>query len=147
MIRIPEVLEEGGARGVAPAVLPLLSVWAYDFAANRLLLDETGAPYLVHGNEALKVWIYWTLLNERFRYAVNSAQYGTELYTALGYPLSNAAKRDEIRRFVVEALMVCPYIIAVEQVDIAMDGQTLRLDIRVESVYKDEGWVETVVYV
>lgn len=39
-------------------VLPLMQEWAYDFANNELLTNEDGMPYLVSGNEALKIWLF-----------------------------------------------------------------------------------------
>lgn len=124
--------------------LPLLTCWAYDFDHNCLLYDTDGTPLLVVGNEALKVWIYWAFANARFRHEVNSSQYGTEIYEVLGYPISSAAKREEIRRYVIETLMPNPYIRSVDRVSMALVDGVLYVAVRVTSIY-EEGWVETVV--
>ena len=60
--------------------LPMLKEYAYDFEKNELLLDEGGRTYMVEGNEALRIWIFKALF------------------------------KLEIERFIIEALMVNPYI-------------------------------------
>lgn len=89
--------------------LPMFREYAYDYENNCLLL-RSGSTYLVEGNEALKIWIYHALMTERFRYAAYSSAYGSEVDTLIGHSMSNEITYSELRRFIVEALMVNPYI-------------------------------------
>lgn len=91
------------------ATLPIFREYAYDFENNCLLL-RGGSTYLVEGNEALKIWIYHALTTERFRYISHSSAYGSEVDTLIGHSMSDAITYSELRRFIVEALMVNPYI-------------------------------------
>lgn len=124
--------------------LPLLTSWAYDFDKNRMLYDDDGKPLIVTANEALKVWIYWAIITERYAYVANSDQYGTEIYNVLGYPLSSRAKREEIKRYIIETLMPNPYIVSIDRISMALLGDRLYIYVAVTSIYS-ERWVETVV--
>ena len=42
--------------------------------------------------------------------------------------------------------MICPYIKAIEAIEMELIDDKLKIDVRVSSIY-DEGWVETVVYI
>lgn len=96
-------------RKTAGTALPMFREYAYDFENNCLLL-RNGNTYLVEGNEALKIWIYHALITERFRYAAHSSAYGSEVDTLIGRSMSGGIIHSELRRFIVEALMVNPYI-------------------------------------
>lgn len=100
----PEVLESGQA-----SELPMFREYAYDFENNRLLLRD-GNTYLVEGNEALRIWIFKALTTERFRYTAYDSAFGSEIHTLIGSPLNSEIVTSELKRFVIEALMVNPYI-------------------------------------
>lgn len=89
--------------------LPLFQEYAYDFE-NNCLLQRNGTTYLVEGNEALKIWTYHALLTQRFRYIAHSAAYGCEAEMLIGRAM-NSITLSELRRFIIEALMVNPYIV------------------------------------
>lgn len=91
--------------------LPLLKEYAYDFEKNELLLDKDGRTYMVEKNEALKIWIYKALRTSRFRYVAHSAAYGEEWQDQLvGRSMDGDIVILELERFIIEALMVNPYI-------------------------------------
>ena len=76
--------------GTAPAqeteeALPLFREWAVDWDTGAFALRD-GKPYLVSGDEALKLWITKALNPEsrRFFYTAWSWDYGNELETLLG---------------------------------------------------------------
>lgn len=71
----------GTAPDTAPeAALPLFREWAVDWE-NRCFALRRGEPYLVSGDEALKIWVTRALRPEsqRFRYTAWSADYGNEI--------------------------------------------------------------------
>lgn len=88
--------------------LPMFREYAYDYENNRLLLRD-GQTYLVEGNEALRIWIFKALDTERFRYTAYDSDYGSEIDTLIG-AVNSSVILPELKRFIIEALMVNPYI-------------------------------------
>lgn len=123
------------------ANLPELSEWAYDFENNELLLDKNGLPYLVYGNEALKVWLFWAVITERNRYIANSRDYGTEIDRFIGMPVSTAIKTSELERTIREAIQICKYVKRIDDITVYLSDGVVNVDVTIESVY-EEGWVE-----
>lgn len=130
---------------VAPAAesvtaeLPLLKEYAYDFEKNELLLDADGHTYLVEGREALRIWIFKALFTERFHYITYSAAFGCEWQEQLtGRALNGEVVRLELERFIVEALMVNPYIKRLDNFvfNNTLTGMTVSFD--VTSIYGDD---------
>lgn len=88
--------------------LPMFREYAYDYDNNALLLRQ-GKTYLIEGNEALKIWIYKAVFTARYRYLAYSSDYGCEIETLIGNVIDDIIT-SEIRRFIVETVMVNPYI-------------------------------------
>lgn len=125
----PEILTEN-----APEALPLFREYAYDMENNRLLL-RGGKTYLVEGNRALEIWIYKTLFTERFRYIAYDADYGSELDTLIGCPPNDDVVQSEIKRMIIEALMVNPYIEELSNFKFTAGDCSLRVDFDCATVY------------
>lgn len=121
--------------------LPLLQEWAYDFENNELMTNENGLPYLVSGNEALKIWLFWAIITERYRWKANSRDYGTEIDKMIGINASQAIKSSELERTIREAIGICQYVKTIESIDIALEDSVVVVDVKIKSVYQ-EGWVE-----
>ena len=91
--------------------LPLLKEYAYDFEKNELLLDKNGDTYMVTGNEALRIWIFKALTTERCHYTAYSSAFGSEWQEYLaGSAMAGEVLKLELERYIVEGLMVNPYI-------------------------------------
>lgn len=119
--------------------LPLLKEYAYDFEKNELLLDADGRTYLVESREALRIWIFKALFTERFYYTAYSAAYGSEWQEQLtGRALNGEIVKLELERFIVEALMVNPYIKRLYNFVFTntFTGMTVSFD--VTSIYGDD---------
>lgn len=127
----PEVLE------TAQAELPLFREYAYDFENNRLLLRE-GKTYLVEGNEALRVWIVKALATERFRYIAYDADYGSEIDTLVGGQVNSDIAKSELKRFIIEALMVNPYIEELSNFKFSQSGSGVTAEFDCTTVYGKE---------
>lgn len=126
--------------------LPMFEEWAYDFARNELLLNEQGLPYLVEGNEALKIWLYWAVTTQKDRWRANSRDYGTEIERMIGLPVTTAIKSSELTRTIREAVAISPYVKRIKGVDVALEGGLVTVTVTVESVY-EKGWVSISVQV
>lgn len=116
--------------------LPLFKEYAYDFQHNCLAL-RNGKTYFVSGNEALKIWIYKALMTVRYRYVAHTTAYGGEVYSLIGAVLSSDILTSELRRFIIEALMVNPYIVELSnfKFDKVKDGVTAEFNCK--TIYGD----------
>lgn len=121
--------------------LPLMQEWAYDFENNELLVDENGMPYLVYGNEALKIWLFWAVITARNRWSANSRDYGTEIERYIGLPTTTAIKSSEMERTIREAIEICPYVKRIEYIELDVDEGLVTVDVKLKSIY-NEGWVQ-----
>lgn len=121
--------------------LPMMQEWAYDFEANEFLVDEKGMPYLVEGNEALKIWLFWAVITQRYRWSANSMDYGTEIERYVGLPVTTAIKTSELERTIREAIQICPYVKKIEHIDLSVENGLVTVDVKLKSVY-NEGWVQ-----
>ena len=114
--------------------LPLCREVAWDYAADRAVW-RGGSPVYVEGLEAVQTWCYNALRTVRYRHIAFSTSYGCELETLVGQPYGEAVKSAEAIRYVQEALLVNPYITAVEQVSVDFSGYTLYIRCKVQSFY------------
>lgn len=118
------------------ADLPLLKEYAYDFEKNELLLDEDGRTYMVEGNEALRIWILKALSTERFHYTAYSSAFGSEWQDQLiGHAMNMEVLKLEMERFIVEALMVNPYIQRLDNFSFEATATGLKVAFECTSIY------------
>lgn len=111
--------------------LPMLKEYAYDFEKNELLLDADGCTYMVEGNEALRIWIFKALVTERFHYTAYSFVFGSEFQDqVVGHSMNAEIVKLELERFIIEALMVNPYIKRLDNFVFKndFDGMTVSFD-------------------
>lgn len=125
----PDALETGREEE-----LPMFREYAYDYENNRLLL-RNGQTYLVEGNEALRIWIFKALSTERFRYVAYDSDFGSEIGTLVGSPLHGDVAKSELKRFIVEALMVNPYIEELGNFQISQTGSGVTAEFDCTTVY------------
>lgn len=118
------------------AELPLLKEYAYDFENNQLLLDESGRTYMVEGNEALRIWILKALSTERFHYTAYSFAFGSEWQDQLtGHAMNVEVLKLEMERFIIEALMVNPYIQRLDNFSFENQATGLTVTFECTSIY------------
>ncbi len=111
--------------------LPMLKEYAYDFEKNELLLDADGCTYMVEGNEALRIWIFKALVTEHFHYTAYSFVFGSEFQDqVVGHSMNAEIVKLELERFIIEALMVNPYIKRLDNFVFKndFDGMTVSFD-------------------
>lgn len=114
--------------------LPLFIEYAWDFA-NDCFIMRDGKHVLVTGTEALKVWVYKTLKTERFRYAAYNGSYGVELEQFIGKTPNDEEAALEIERYITEALLVNPYIEAVNNIEFTNERDIFDMQISLKTVY------------
>ena len=114
--------------------LPVFRELAYDFENNRLL-RRGGRPYLVEKDEALQIWIYKALRAKRFVWPAYTHAYGSELEEVVGFSSSEEITESEAKRYITEALMVCPYIQELSDFHFTHNGSRLSVAFTVTTVY------------
>lgn len=116
--------------------LPLLKEIAYNFKTDDFIVDENTKEFkVVEGAEALKVWIYMAIKTIRYNHEIYSWDYGTELNTLIGQKFSRGLTESEAFRYIKEALLINPYINAIENNGITFRGDDLHIKIKVKSIY------------
>lgn len=129
---------ETAGRGSAED-LPMLKEYAYDFEKNELLLNADGNTYLVEGNAALRIWIFKALTTQRFHHTAYSPAFGEEYEDQLvGCSMNGEVVRLEMKRFIVEALMVNPYIKRLENFSFSNTTDGLQVTFDCTSIYGKE---------
>lgn len=125
----------GGVSVLAEQELPSFREYAWDFENDCFIYDDTGKRIIVEGDEALKIWVYKALKTERYEYLAYSWQYGIELKPFIGKVMGVYERYSELKRVIIECLMVNPYIRSVDSVDFQTDGDYTHCDIALTTVY------------
>ena len=120
--------------------LPTFAQPAWDFKNDEFIYDENGNHVIVYENEAIKVWCYKALRTERFSYLAYSWRYGIELYPFIGKVMSVQERYSELKRVIVECLMVNPYIKSVDAVKFEPENRenTVKTTIELTTIYGKE---------
>lgn len=122
------------AEAAASRRLPLCREAAWDFDRGVPVFSG-GKPLVVAGKEAVRVWIWKTLMTARFHHSVYTWDYGNEVESLIGKPFTPAVKQSEAVRYVREALLINPYIRAVRQVDVTFQDDDLTICCEAETIY------------
>lgn len=107
----------------------------YDFEKHDFKYDGNGQHIIVSGNDALKIWIYKALMTERFRYLAYSWQYGLEVRPYIGKVMGVQERYSEMKRIIIECLMVNPYIKSIDSIEFTEERETLTVDISLTTIY------------
>ena len=113
---------------------PLYKEAAWDFEKDIPIL-ENGNFKIVEGNEAIKVWIYKAILAQRYEHSIYSWDYGSELMDLIGKPYTPELTKSEAKRYIKEALLINPYILEVNVLDIDFKNCLLSANIKVHTIY------------
>ena len=116
---------------------PIYKEVAWDFEKDTPIF-ENGDFKIVEGNEAIKVWVYKTLLTPRYNYSVYSWDYGSELMDLVGKAYTPSLTKEEAKRYIKEALKINPYILEVEIIDITFKDSLLGATVKVKTIYEGE---------
>jgi phage baseplate assembly protein W len=108
--------------------------YAWDFGSGTISRVD-GAPVVLSGLDALKVWIRKALMTPRYAHPAFSHSYGCEIERLVGSTYTAGAKASEAERHVTEALAYNPYILGVEDFEISADGDSIRAEFTARTVY------------
>lgn len=120
--------------------LPTFAQPAWNFETDKFIYDGNGNHETVYENEAIKVWCYKALKTERFSYLAYSWRYGIELHPFIGKVMSVQERYSELKRVIVECLMVNPYILSIDSVKFEPEnkGNIVNTTIELTTVYGKE---------
>ena len=128
-------VSEAASENTEEENLPLLTEYAWDFEQDKFLYDGNGNHIIVTGEKALEVWIYKALKTERYEHEAYSWSYGIELKPFIGKVMGVKERYSELRRVIVECLMVNPYIKSIDKVEFEHEGTQVTCKISLTSVY------------
>ena len=117
--------------------LPLFKEYAWNFEEEHFIYDDNSNHILLEGNEALKVWCYKALRTERFMYLAYTRNFGMEVYPFMAKVMSVGQRKSELKRIIIECLMINPYIVSVDSVtfDETNRNENMEIHIVLTTVY------------
>lgn len=115
--------------------LRVFQEFAWDFEKQQFIYDRFGNHVIVDKNEAIKIWIFKALQTERFRYLAYSNQYGLELERFIGKVMSVQERYSELKRCIIECLMVNPYIRAIQNLQFEQNSDKVVCSFDCLTVY------------
>ena len=72
---------------------------------------------------------------ERFAHDVFTADYGQDLAGLIGQPYGDEVRQSEAIRKLREALIINPYITAVDQINTSLKGSVLQISFNLTTIY------------
>lgn len=116
--------------------LPTFVEFDWDFDTDNFKYDSNGKQKIVTENDAIKVWVGKALQTERYHYLAYSWQYGIEVKPFIGKVMQVKERYLELKRVIVECLMVNPYILSIDSVEFTTtDADTVVADIILTTLY------------
>ena len=116
--------------------LPTFKEYAYDFKNERYITDKkTNDLIIIEGKKALEVWMYHAIKTIRYEHEIYSWDYGTEIVDLVGQKFTKGLTESEAFRYIKEALLINPYILEVKNKGITFNGDTLKVSIKVDTIY------------
>lgn len=112
--------------------------YKYDFKRKEIVMVN-GSPRLVEGVEAIKIWIYKTLLTQRGYYMAYSFDYGQDYEDLIGSGLSIEALKSEAKRMTEEALFDNENILKIEDFDASISGDKIEISFTAITKYGNIG--------
>lgn len=115
--------------------LPLFREYDWDFENDTFQYNSSGKRVALEGDEALKIWVYKALKTERNQYLAYSTRYGIELKPFIGKVMSVGERYSELKRVIIECLMVNPYIKSIDSIEFNANGDKVDCRIELTTIY------------
>ena len=118
------------------------SVEEQDIAAPKIYKEyefnfETGklTGKVLEGKEALKMWIYKTLLTKRYKHIIYSWDYGQDLEEIIGQGYEKGLIKSEVERRIKDCLLIHPHLKECTNCEIKLQDSQLYVDLTVNTTY------------
>ena len=138
------LIEAPDAGTVGSGTLPLAREVAWDFAKDQPIW-RSGKPLYVTGAAAVLVWAWNCIHTERFAHDVFSRDYGQDLAGLIGQPYGDEVRQSEAIRKLREALLINPYITAVDQVSVTFEGSRLTICCSLTTIYGEVSLIDAAI--
>ena len=115
--------------------LPLFREYDWNFEDDTFRYNSSGKRIALEGDEALKIWAYKALKTERNQYLAYSTRYGIELKPFIGKVMSVGERYSELKRVIIECLMVNPYIRSIDSIEFDANGDKVDCRIELTTIY------------
>lgn len=89
----------------------------------------------VTDKEALKIWIHFALITERYKYLIYSWYYGNEVKSLIGKKTTRGLFNSEVKRYIEECLLVNENITGIQDLKIERDGSKLTVGFTVLTIF------------
>lgn len=109
--------------------LAALKEWDVNFESGQF----TGQT--VTGTRAVEVWIWKCLKTQRFRHAIYSWKYGSELETYIGTAVTQEYINTDVKLAITDALLINPQIDSITNFSGEMIKDLLHLEFTVNTAY------------
>lgn len=106
----------------------------WDFE-NNIPVFVNGAPVVISGKDAVLVWAWKAIHTQRYRYEIYTWDYGCEVDSLIGKPISEELKQSEAERYVRDCLLINPYITAVGDITVTFSDGVLSISAIIETIY------------
>lgn len=106
--------------------------YAFNFTTGEL----TGK--ILEGKEAIRVWIYKTLLTQRYVYPIYSWNYGQDLEELIGQGYEGDYIKSEVERRVQDCLLINQHITRCRSFETTLINDTLHILFTVETTFGEE---------
>lgn len=122
---------------VDEVVETLQDVYSYKFDYENERLVVTGSGKAIKGNslDAYRFWAVKCCLTERYQYMAYSSDFGVEFHTIMAADYPRDIAQSEIKRTIVEALMVDERTVSVTSFTFEWEGDSCWITFQLESVY------------
>ena len=108
--------------------------YKYNFNERKIALVN-GSPQWVEGLEAIKIWIYKTLLTQRGYFMAYTFNYGQDYEDLIGSGLSVSALKSEVKRMTEEALLDNECILKLENFDAVISKDKIQISFIAVTTY------------
>ena len=130
------ISETSNIKSEEDGTLPLYREISWDFIKERPIVFNNEFK-IVEENEAICVWIWHAIKTFRYCFSIYSWNFGCEIDTLLGQNYTKELTKMEVTRYIEEALLINPYILEITKLDVDFDGDILKVDMRVITVYEE----------
>ena len=118
----------------ASGTLPLAREAAWDFLQDQPVW-RSGRPVYVTGADVVLVWARNCIHTERFAHDAFTTDYRQDLSGLIGQPYGDEVRQSEAIRKLREALLISPYITAVDQISASFEDSWLHISFSLITIY------------
>lgn len=130
----PFINGDDGIPNNSYANLPVYKECAWDFVNDKAIFVD-GSPKIVYKNEAIKVWVYRCIKTNRYQHEIYTWDYGSEIESLIGKGFEVGYIKSETERYIREAILINPYILEIEDLEVNFKDSTLLVSGNVKTIY------------